>query len=182
VSTIAKRYASALVELARESDLIETFHEQFQTLHHIIEASSLEDFLSAPQISGSEKKALIDSTLGSFHPYVIRFLYVSIDKKRTSQLSAICAEVTHQLDLVLNIRRGVVKSPRLMDSSQLQVLVDALSSKWACKIILTNEVDPSLIGGYKIEIDDAILDGSLKGQLDELRSYLNQERRTTHGT
>ena len=60
MSTIAKRYASALVELARESDLIETFHEQFQTLHHIIEASSLEDFLSAPQISGSEKKALID--------------------------------------------------------------------------------------------------------------------------
>jgi F-type H+-transporting ATPase subunit delta len=182
VSTIAKRYASALVELARESDLVETFHGEFQTLHHIIKSSSLEDFLNAPQISGAEKKALIESTLSSFHPYLVRFLFVCVDKKRSNQLLAICDEVIHQLDGVLNIKRGIVKSPRLMDSSQLQMLVDALSKKWECKIVLTNEVEPSLIGGYKIEMDDAILDGSLKGQLDELRSYLNQERRTTHGT
>ncbi len=182
MSTIAKRYATALVELAHETQLLETFHDQFQTLHTIIKTSSLDEFLSAPQISLAEKKALIDSTLSSFHPYVVRFLYVSIDKKRTSQILMICEEVIQKLDKDLNIKRGVVKSSRPMNEASMKKLSDALAEKWNAKIILSNEVEPSLIGGYKIEMEDAVLDGTLKGQLDELRSYLNQERRTTHGT
>lgn len=182
MSTIAKRYASALVELAHESDTTLVFHTQFQTLKQIITTSSLDEFLSAPQIHAQEKKSLIETTLSSFHPYIVRFLYVCVDKKRTSHLVSICDEVIHLLDGALNVKRGVVKSSRRIDDEAIKVLSEALSSKWNAQVILSNVIEPSLIGGYKIEMDDTILDGSIKGQLDELRSYLNSERRTTHGT
>lgn len=182
MSAIAKRYATALVELAHEYNLTEIFHEQIQQLHTIIQSSALDEFLGAPQISPTEKKAVIEKSLSSFHPYIIRFLFVSIDKKRTSQLLTICEETLLQLDVVLNIKRGTVRSTRAMSEEQLMTLIDALSTSMNSKIILTNIVDTTLIGGYKIEMEDAILDGSLRGQLDELRSYLNSERRMTHGT
>jgi F-type H+-transporting ATPase subunit delta len=181
VSAIAKKYASAIVELAHETNLVEIFHEQIQQLHTIIQSSALDEFLGAPQISQSEKKALIEKTLSTFHPYIIRFLFVTIDKKRTSQLLTICEEVTLQLDRSLNIKRGIVKSTRAMSEEQLKTLSQALSTSWKAKVILSNVIDTALIGGYKIEMEDAILDGSLRGQLDELRSYLNSERRMTHG-
>ena len=182
MSAIAKKYASAIVELAHETNLVEIFHEQIQQLHTIIQSSALDEFLGAPQISQSEKKALIEKTLSTFHPYIIRFLFVTIDKKRTSQLLIICEEVTLQLDRALNIKRGIVKSTRAMNEEQINTLSTALSTTWNSKVILTNIIDTTLIGGYKIEMEDAILDGSLRGQLDELRSYLNSERRMTHGT
>lgn len=181
MSAIAKRYATALVELAHESNLIEIFHEQIQQLHTIIQSSSLDEFLGAPQISQTEKKELIEKSFSGFHPYIVRFLFVSIDKKRTSQLLIICEEVTLLLDQALNIKRGIVKSTRAMSVEQIKTLSEALSTSWKAKVILSNIIDTSLIGGYKIEMEDAILDGSLRGQLDELRSYLNSERRMTHG-
>lgn len=182
MSTIAKKYATAIVELAHENNLTNIFHEQIQQLHTIIQSSALDEFLGAPQISPVEKKAVIEKSLTSFHPYLVRFLFVCIDKKRTSQLLMICEETLHQLDLALNIRRGTVKSTRPMNEDQIKTLIDALSTSLKSKVILTNIVDTTLIGGYKIEMEDSILDGSLRGQLDELRSYLNSERRMTHGT
>lgn len=182
MSTIAKRYASALVELAQESNLVELFHEQFQLLQEIVHTSHVEVFLSAPQIHAHEKKQLIENTLATFHPYIIRFIFVCIDKKRTAFLLSICEEVIKLLDKMLNIKRGVVKSPRPMTDAAIRLLTDTFAHKFNAKVVLVNVIEPSLIGGYKIELEDAILDGSLKGQLDELRSYLNSERRTTHGT
>ena len=47
-----------------------------------------------------------------------------------------------------------------------------LSDQLGKKIELTESVDESLIGGVVIRIGDKVLDGSIKGRLDSMRSSL----------
>lgn len=57
-----------------------------------------------------------------------------------------------------------VPSPQLESK-----LLSILEEKFCCKIDFETSVNPSLIGGYVLSIDDYMLDASIKNQIDKVR-------------
>lgn len=51
-------------------------------------------------------------------------------------------------------------------------IVAMLEKKSGCRVLLDEDTDPDLIGGFVIEIDDCRMDASVRGQLDSIRRSL----------
>ena len=44
-----------------------------------------------------------------------------------------------------------------------------LEKKFGCKVLLESVVDPSLVGGFVIRVDDYMLDASIRSQIESVR-------------
>lgn len=62
-----------------------------------------------------------------------------------------------------------------LTSEQKGHLENALSAKIACPVSLEEEIDPGLITGFVIKIDELVIDGSLKNKLNKLIPYLKKK-------
>lgn len=51
-------------------------------------------------------------------------------------------------------------------------LIAMLEKKTGCKVLLEEDTNPDLIGGFVLEIDDCRMDASVRGQLDSIRRSL----------
>lgn len=72
-----------------------------------------------------------------------------------------------------NIAFGKVISAVKLDDEQLHKLGQAYAEKYDLKELkLTNQVDPSIIGGVILEVEDYIIDGSVKNKLKKIRAQL----------
>ena len=67
---------------------------------------------------------------------------------------------------------GIVYSVYVLEEALLTELEQALSEKYSYKITLENKIDSSLIQGIKVEIDNFVIDGSIKAKLASLKEQL----------
>ncbi len=59
-----------------------------------------------------------------------------------------------------------------LDAAQTEKLRQALDKRLKARVRMTNAVDSSLLGGAVIRAGDLVIDGSLKGRLERLRTEL----------
>ena len=59
-----------------------------------------------------------------------------------------------------------------MNQEELQKLEKVLSEKFDMKLVLKNEVDPSILGGIVINLDGKVIDDSVKSGLENLKVAL----------
>lgn len=59
-----------------------------------------------------------------------------------------------------------------LDAARLERLQTLLSAQSGRAVKLTTVIDPSLVGGVRIQIGDNVIDGSVKARLDDLRLQL----------
>jgi F-type H+-transporting ATPase subunit delta len=72
----------------------------------------------------------------------------------------------------LNIKRGVVYSTIALSASQILAMEKKVSKIINANVTLTNKLDQSIIGGFKIQVEDYILDDSIKNQLYKLKESI----------
>ena len=174
---IAKNYAQALSESAA-SDL--TTHETFLTEIKVINESlnqvknSWEIFYN-PAISGDEKKGLVKKLLsGKINAKLLNFLFLLIDKNRFDLLP----EIQNQLfKIVNNLKNTVVaevQSASIIDTASLESLKQRLENILTNneKVTIETKVNPELIGGLVVKVNDLVYDGSIKGKLEVLKRRL----------
>ena len=46
---------------------------------------------------------------------------------------------------------------------------EMLEKKFDCTVVLDTKVDPTLVGGFVVEIDDHLIDASVRSQIDAIR-------------
>jgi F-type H+-transporting ATPase subunit delta len=69
---------------------------------------------------------------------------------------------------------ATLTSARKLDAVAKKMIVDYLENKAdAKKIVLTEEIDEKLIGGFILKYDGKVIDGSLKTSLDDLKNKLS---------
>ncbi len=112
-----------------------------------------------------------------FFEKVVQFLY----KKRLLSKSEEIREILSHLNKIINTEEGIlevrVSSGQVLSETQKQNLKQALFTKYGAKYNTKNisviyRVDDKLIGGYKIEIDDEVIDLTIKNKIGQLQEYL----------
>ena len=70
----------------------------------------------------------------------------------------------------LGIRKATVESTYKLDETELERIGQVFVQKLGLnKLIMKNEVNPSLIGGVRIKIDTKVYDGSIKTKLNDIK-------------
>ena len=175
----AKRYAKALFSLARDADSVESTGAELNALLKAVDDNAgLRDVLVRPVHPASERRAVLNevgerlglsATLRHFGSFVI-------DQRRTGDLDAIRDEYERLAEEASGRVRGEVVSAAPLSDTHLDRLRSALGRRTGRQVELDVRVDPSLIGGAIARVGGLVLDGSLRTQLQQLRTNLTGGR------
>lgn len=167
---IANRYASALFEAGMDLGKIKEFSKELDFLKEVFQGEDkLFQILRHPKISKGEKKSLIDSLFKDrISIEMINFLYILIDKRRESHI----IEVVEHYKVLFNTHENIIKVVAItavpMEDKEKNKLMTVLKDKLKKTIELTNEIDKKIIGGVLLKVEDKLIDGTVKGQLESI--------------
>ena len=121
-----------------------------------------------------EKKETIEKIFdGNVCEEFLNFLYVLIDKGRTMHLAKIIKVYKSLMEKEEGYSYGTVYSVVPLDKKRIEELEQDVSKLLQMNVRLTNEIDPKLIGGFKILVEGRIIDASIRKKFDDLESQIN---------
>lgn len=174
-TTLAKRYAKALVEIGEEKKTLDKFLQDLADLAQLMETSKdFREVLMNPVFPREEKKKVADLILKKLGTdrMVTNFVHLLIDRKRIDQLPGIFTAFGDEVDEIRGITRGEVTSSKALGRDQVDQVTAVLSRISGKQVRLTTKVDPSLIGGLVAKVGDTVLDGTIRTQLNQLKESL----------
>ena len=174
LSKVAEPYAEALLDLAKSNDsLKETTNDMNIVSQFLANSSDLKKFLGNPLITKEAKKNVVKDILGEqIDGSTLKFLLLLVERGRIELLENIA-----QKFLELSFKQESIEIAKITSSIQLSAqqqkeIAEKLKVITGAKQIkLALKVDPSLIGGFTIEIGSKMIDTSIRGQLKQI-SYL----------
>lgn len=180
VSVVAKRYAKALVALAREQARLMETGEQLKRFARLIDDTpDLKALLYNPAISRHFKEDLLTDLSQRLRlgPLETNFVRTLLEKGRLSEMSQIIALYEVLAEEAQNRLRVRVKSAFPL-SPALQEEVRHRFARYTSKdIVIDQEIDPTLIGGIVAQMGSLVLDGSIRNELLRLKTELVGDHR-----
>jgi F-type H+-transporting ATPase subunit delta len=177
-SAVVNRYANALADviLSPGSDVQPpTAIEQLRAFDATVQGSSdLRSVLASPAIPVARKRAVIKDIAQRLDlaRTVRNFVLVLSDHRRATALG----QMVDALELLLDERRGFVRAEVKSAFELHQIDMDELSGRLGklagAPVRMRFAVDPELIGGVTAKIGSRVYDGSVRGQLSEMRKRL----------
>ncbi|WP_341875799.1 F0F1 ATP synthase subunit delta [Defluviitalea saccharophila] len=171
---ISKRYAKALFDIAIETNTMDELESQVQMIHQVLESE--EEFmqiLQHPHILREEKMQLLKDVFSSIvSNELMGLLTLVVQKGRQEHLLEILSTFLDEVKTYKGIVTAVVISAVPLKEEQIEKIKQTLTSRIKKQIQIETQVDPSIIGGLKIRVGDRILDASIYGQLQGLKTSL----------
>ena len=176
-SVVSLTYGTALYEAAKDLGKEEEILIEIKQLALLVQAyEDFSEFLNSPAIMPKEKKEAVKKIMQpAFLQEMLNFVYVLIDKGRTSQIKKIAKRYIELYDKDRGIAEGKVFSVVKLTPDQIQKFETEMSRLLQRNIKLENRVDPSLIGGIKIQVGGKMIDQSYRGDLERLREELEKQ-------
>ena len=171
---VTRRYAKALFELAEEQNLLARVEKDLNSVKRICDFSREFDMiLESPVIDVAEKKEVFSRLFKErVHPVTFRFLELLVEKNRENLLPVIVDRFLNLLDESRGIVRGQLITAHPFTEEQLAALKKRLNLITGKEVILHQKVKPDILGGFIIQMNDTVIDSSLKNQLNKLRDRL----------
>lgn len=171
----AYEYGKALFSLAEEEGIAdEVFSELEAVVRVLSDNPDYKTLLDTPAIPSGEKPGLIDEAFASVHPYVRDFIKILSGKRAISALCECCRVYRACLDENRGILRATAKTAVPMTEAQIDRLAAKISAITGKTAVLTNECDPSVIGGVTLLLDGSRFDGSIRARLESFRQQLSE--------
>jgi F-type H+-transporting ATPase subunit delta len=168
-STIARPYAKAAFQEARDHKRLGPWSEALQTAAAVVSDSRVEALLGNPRVTPEELAALVSDTAGpQLDEEGRNFVRTLADNRRLSLLPEISArfdELKGEAEGVVDV---TVTSAAPLDESQRSKLATALERRLGRSVRLQCATDPALIGGAVLRAGDMVIDGSLRGRLERI--------------
>ena len=165
-------YPLVLFDYAIQHNQIDLFYQQVKKIiaDLTLNNQELANFLSNVNLSKDERKQTLNEIYSNkIDTYIIYFLYSIIDFNRSHCILKILNEFIKQVQKHLNIVSLTVFSAFQLNEKQMQKLCVCLQNKYQKEIELTNVVDPTLIGGIKVESDFDSVDLTIVNQLEQMK-------------
>jgi F-type H+-transporting ATPase subunit delta len=176
--SVARRYAAAFFEIARDNKQLGEMEAQLQNLFDIINDNrELKRVFYHRLIKESDKKSVVKDIFSSrISPVLLNFIYLLIDKKREVYLEQIKLQYIDMANVARNILDVSVTSAIELSAKDIKGLQDRLAELTGKNIRLKTVVDPKIIGGLVIRVGDRIIDGSITKRLQMLKNNLNKAK------
>lgn len=170
---VASRYAKSLIDLSIEQGTLETVKQDMEQFIAVLRNNKeLQAVLKNPIMKQDKKRNILQALFsGKIHPSISSFFEIMVRKGRAGILYATAQEFVREYNEHKCIVKATVTSATELSKENFEALKKVIAEETRSEIILTNLVDPSLIGGFVIKVGDRQLDTSIAGRLHKLEKH-----------
>jgi F-type H+-transporting ATPase subunit delta len=174
-ATIARPYAKAAFEYAREANAFAAWSQGLQSAAQIVADPSVAPLTKSPQWPMANLVSLITDVAGDkLDAGMQNFVRVLAENRRLLLLPEIAVHYEELRAAVENTLDVEVISAVTLSDAQADKLKQALSTRLKRTVRMQNSVDSTLLGGAVVRAGDLVIDGSLKGRLERLATDLTR--------
>jgi F-type H+-transporting ATPase subunit delta len=173
LNTIARPYAEAAFQLARDSNALPVWSQMLRTTSAVVADPRVAEALDNPALDTGAKTSLLLSICGDGLTNEGRnFLRVLLEGDRIAVLPEIQAMFETLKDSADGVAKATIETAFPLGSGELADLTAALERRFAKRIEATVVVRPELIGGARVTVGDTVVDGSVQEQLRAMAAQL----------
>ncbi|RQO31270.1 ATP synthase F1 subunit delta [Taibaiella sp. KBW10] len=174
---LASRYAKSLLDLAKEQNNVEAVLSDIKTIQNALENSrEFQMFLQSPLVKGDKKVAIINAIFADkISPLSAAFLALVVKKGRETELSEIASAFIAQYQELNNIQTVHITTAYPLDAATLEVLSARIKQSLGNdNVIYKTIIDPSILGGFKLQVGDKYFDMSISRDLTDIKNQFTK--------
>jgi F-type H+-transporting ATPase subunit delta len=173
-SLIRVRYAKAFFQIAKEKNMLVQLKTDIETIFGVCNNSpEFMYFLNSPVIKSSKKAELLENIFKtSVNQDTLNFLLLITHNKRETEIPGICRNF-----LELTRKDQNIKTATLVTASEIMPTVTEkikaiIEKELKARVELSTKVNPDMIGGIILRVDDKQYDASVATQLKKIKQQL----------
>jgi F-type H+-transporting ATPase subunit delta len=172
-ATIARPYAKAAFEYARDAKTLAQWSTGLKTVAEIVADPRVAALLGDPERTMADLANLIIDVAGTaLDAGMQNFVRTLAASHRLPLFPEIVAHYEAERADAENTVDVTVISAVALSAEQADKLSRAVGTRLKRRVRMQNSVDPTLLGGAVIRAGDLVIDGSLKGRLERLGTEL----------
>lgn len=173
-SVAARRYGVALFELAQQKGQVDIIQQDLLEVKKVFQANGeLEQLLDNPKLTMTKKKELLANLFKEANQLIQNTLFIMLEKNRLAEIVNTVDEFVAYANEAAGVAEAKVFSTRALTEEESQGISTAFAAKVGRQSLdIENIIDPSLIGGIRLQIGNRIYDGSLSGKLERMQKDL----------
>ena len=173
-STIAERYARALVEIGQAQDKVDAYGADLSRFAAVLNTTELMGALSHPGFSVEERQNVLSEVLNlmELDLMVANFIRLVQEKGRVPVLPAIAERYALLANKLAGRVCALVTTAVPLDAALSDQVKTSLAAATGKTILIDSQVDPEILGGLVAQVEGRVYDASLRTRLLNLRQTL----------
>ena len=172
---ISVRYARALFQLAQQQDCEEVVYNGLTRFAHnyLLAITQFNEVLADPILAREEKVKLIEMAVGEpLHDCLKQFITFVANQKREDKMFLIAMKFMEMYRAKHNILSTQVTTATELSEETYDKIKAFIKQTFNAEAEMDVKIDPSLIGGFILDIENTRMDASVAGQLNTLKNKL----------
>lgn len=174
-SKISVRYSRALFQSALEKKVLDKVKDDMILLSEICKTAEAKEFLKSPIIRPSKKEDIFHKMLeGNVEKITLSLIDLTVKNGRESFIPSIARNFLHETKKFYGITDSVLTTAVKVDDKLKNKISDLISEVFNTKADLKEIIDPEIIGGFILQVDDNLIDASIKNKLRKIGRELKE--------
>ena len=173
---VAKRYAKALLDYSVEKAVEDAFFQEISSVVEVVrENPDLRALLHSPTVRMELKHKVLQEVFSERSATLNLLIEILVENKRVSDLYDIAREYVIQYNRYKGKTTAYLTTAvELSESLKAQFVQKAIALSGGKKITLESRVEPQLIGGFILRIDDLQYNASIAHKLYGIKEQLSE--------
>lgn len=175
IRRFARPYARAIMDAAGSPAKANELRGELLRFANALRASSeLHDLYANPGFDEATKQDITRKLAKRMQAsdLAARTLEVLVHNHRINDIDAILAALAAYVNVQLGVAVAEVRSAKSLSPDEMRELAATLSGKVGKKVELDIRTDPTLLGGFVVQIGSEIWDASVAGKINKFRESL----------
>lgn len=174
MTQVGINYGQALYDLAAEENLIEQILQQLTALQGAFtQEPEFVRLLASHSLSKEERCGILDNSFrGKIQPYILNFLKILTEKGYIRHFGDCCKAFRDLYNQDHGILPVSAVTAVALTPEQEKKLKQKLGQITGKTIELTNRIDPTCLGGVRLDYDGKRVDGTVQNRLNAVRDLL----------
>ena len=173
-SVLNKRYAKALLGLAEENNMLERSYGDLQRVNAVFSAhKDIKVMMKSPVIRIAKKQSVLKHLFGNhIHPLIMAYMLIIVRKQRGHMIQGISNAYLRVYKQYLGIETVKITTAAPLDEALRQKALWAARELTPHEIEFKEEVDPDIIGGFVLDLDDKQYNASVQYRFARIKKLL----------
>lgn len=176
-SLIRVRYAKAFFQSGKEKKLLGELKSDIENILSICNNSpEFIGLLNSPVVKTRQKSELINRIFKSqINDLTMNFLLLITENKREAEIPGICRNFLEMTRKDQNIKTAALTTAAEISIETTEKIRKIIEKETGAGIELSTRINPDLIGGIILRVDDKQYDSSVAAQLKKIRQKLLEQ-------